>query len=368
MYKRDASSVIYRNDYRTRYINYVINQNAKAKPFFNIDGGSGAANEASEVTYKNIGSTQVSNAEMASLLSLQGSLALSTVTTIYTGPPIPLNTIATADGIFMTDGSSSLYPIAPRGSAISFPAPITSLAVDPWGNLYVSTATTIYENTSSGIVNTNITGLTNVSAMAVGTKFYIVQDSQIFSASSGGPAVSIAGSTATFPVDGPGVSARFNTPMGIALDQSSGLLWIADTGNSLIRTMSLTSPYAVSTAAGNSTVYLNPTVTDNVGNRDGIGIHGENLLYNPQGITVANGTVYIADTGNNNIRSLTNGMLKTISGQPGPPPVFEQSAIGYLDTVSQNSLWDAPVSIFFYKSGLYITEPLNNAVRLLTLV
>jgi len=366
MSKRDASSVIYRNDYRTRYINYVSKNNAKGQPFLNIVGGSDGANEASEVTYKIIGSTLVSNDEIASLLSLQGPIAVSITRTIYTGPPIPLNTIATAEGVFMTDGSSMLYPIAPRGSPIVFPAPITSLAVDPQGNLYVSTATDIYENTSSGIVNMNITGLTNVSAMAVGANFYIIQDSQIYLASSGLTAVSIAGSTASVGVDGPGASARFDTPMGIALD--STVLWIADTGNSLIRTMSLSPPYTVNTVAGNSVVYLNANPTDNVGNRDGIGIHGENLLYNPQGITLANGTLYIADTGNNNIRALKNGSLTTISGQPGPPPVYEQSPIGYVDTLTPSSLWDAPVSIFYYNSGLYITEPMNNAVRLITLV
>ena len=364
MSKRDASSVIYRNDYRTRYINYVTKHNAKAQPFLNIDGGSGAANEASEVIYLTIGSTKVSNAELASLGPQL--LDASRVTTMYTGPPIPIATVATPSGIFMTDGSSLLYPIAPTGPPIPFPAPIKSIAGDSSGNLYVATATAIYEYTSNGSIDMNISGLTNVSAMAVGDKFYIIQDSKIYSASSNSPAVLVAGSTAGVAVDGPGVSAQFNTPMGIALDSS--VLWIADTGNSLIRTMSLTPPYTVATSAGNSTLFLNANVTDNVGNRDGTGIHGESLLYNPQGITVANGIVYIADTGNNNIRALKNGTLTTISGEVGSPPIYQQSTIGYLDTLTPAILWDAPVSIFSYKSALYIAEPMNNAVRVLTLV
>ena len=50
MASRDASDVILRNDYRTRYLNYYVRQQAKYV-VLNILGGSGAANEASEVTY-----------------------------------------------------------------------------------------------------------------------------------------------------------------------------------------------------------------------------------------------------------------------------------------------------------------------------
>ena len=131
--------------------------------------------------------------------------------------------------------------------------------------------------------------------------------------------------------------------------------------------MSTVAPYTLSTVAGNSTIFVNPNRTDNVGNRDGIGINGENLLYSPKGITGST-TFYIADTGNNNIRALTNETLSTLSGQSGTAPVYEFSPPDFLDGTPELSLWNAPSSIFLYKSSLYITEPLNHAVRVLTLV
>ena len=365
MSKRDASTIIYRNDYRTRYINYVVKHNAKDQPFLNIVGGSGGANEASEVTKLTIGSTMVPNDEMDFLLNRNQGGAISRTSTLFIGPPIPHITVVAPTGIFMSDGSRFLYTIPLSESPVTYPAPIASLAVGPTGKVYVATATDIYENTPSGIVNMNITGLTNIITMVVGDKFYIVQDSEIFYAVENSPAESMAGSSSGF-ADGLGVFSQFKSPMGLAL--SSDLLWVSDTGNSLIRTITLSSPHIVETLAGNSIQYLDTHETANVGNRDGTGIHGESLLNYPQGITFANSTLFIADTGNNNIRALTNGALRTISGKFGSPPIYEQSPNGYLDTESINSLWDAPVSIFASGQFLYVSEPLNNAVRVVTIV
>lgn len=365
MSKRDASTIIYRNDYRTRYINYVIKQNAKDQPFLNILGGSGAANEASEVTNLTIGATLVPNDEIDFLLNRNQEGPTTTSSTLFTGTQMPLQTVVTPSGVFMSDGSSTLYTIPPSLTPVIFPAPIVSLVVSPSGNLYVATESGIYENTPNGIVSMAIGGLTNITNMVVADKFYVIQGSQIYSAIGNSPATLIAGSSSGF-ADGAGVFAKFNSPMGLAL--GNDLLWISDTGNSLIRTMSLSPPYTVTTVAGNSVQYPDANPTDNVGNRDGSGIYGETLLYNPQGIAFANSTLYIADTGNNNIRALKDGTLRTISGRPGVPPIYEQSPAGYLDSPSGDSLWDAPVSITADASSLYVSEPLNNAVRVIKLV
>jgi len=365
MSTRDASTIIYRNDYRTRYINYVVKQNAKDQPFLNILGGSGAANEASEVTKLTIGSTLVPNDEMDFLLNRNQEGPTTTSSTLFTGTQMPLQTVVTPSGVFMTDGSTTLYTIPPSLTPVIFPDPIVSLVVSPSGNLYVATETGIYQNTPSGVVNLNISGASNISAMVAGDKLYFAKGSQIYSAVGNSPATVVAGSSSGF-ADGIGASAQFNSPMGLAL--GSDLLWISDTGNSLIRTMTLSPPYIVSTVAGNCVQYIDASITDNVGNKDGSGIHGETLLYNPQGIAFANSTLYIADTGNNNIRALKDGTLRTISGRAGVPPIYEQSPAGYLDSPSGDSLWDAPVSISADASSLYVSEPLNNAVRVITLV
>jgi hypothetical protein len=120
--------------------------------------------------------------------------------------------------------------------------------------------------------------------------------------------------------------------------------------------------------AGNTTGFINPLPTDNVGNRDGSGIHGTSLLFYPQGVTASPNGIFIADTFNNTIRLFLDGNLSTYAGVPGTEPVYDISPPGYVDGIASASRWNAPSSIFYYNSSLYITEPLNNAVRVLTIV
>jgi hypothetical protein len=363
MGSRDASEVILRNDYRTRYINYFTRRNNTVNAIVNINGGSGGANEASEVIYVTIGSTLVPNEEMARILPPVIPIVVPTTTTIFYNPLItPRATVVTPDGIFMTDGSS-LYSL-PSGTVIPSPG-ASSLAVDSSGNLYAANSSNIYKYTSNAFVSMNITGLSNILTFVVSTAFYILQtgSSEVFMAQSNGAATVIAGSTPGFQDGSPG---KLKNPQSLTLDDTGQLLYIADTGNSLIRTLSTSPPYTLSTVAGDIVQISQPFPTDNVGNRDGSGIYGETLLYSPQGIT-GKTTFYIADTANNNIRALTNGTLRTIAGETGTEPVYVFSPPGYTDGPLNLSRWRSPSSIFQYNSSLYITEPLNHAVRLLPL-
>jgi hypothetical protein len=372
MSSRDASDVIYRNDYITRYISFLAKQQNTIGAIYTINDGSGAANEASEVTYLTIGSTLVPNVVSSNEFFRVAPLRpTSRVTTIYTGSPSA--SLATSNGTYIIDGSTRLYQLSGTTvvNTITYPAPITSIGKDLAGNIYVTTSNAVYENTQTGIVPMNITGLSNISALTVNSNvFFFLQagSSRIFSATQNTAVTVVAGSNAGF-AEGIGSSALFSSPASIALDPSSTILFVADTGNSLLRTMRTVPPYSVITVAGNSTGFFTPTPTDNVGNRDGIGLNGENLLYSPQGITVApNGVVYIADTNNNNIRSLTNGYLATLAGQPGSDPIYEFSPPGYVDGFTSNALFTSPTAISYYDSALYITEPSNGTVRVLTLV
>jgi sugar lactone lactonase YvrE len=293
---------------------------------------------------------------------------LSSVSTLYSSVPPPLATVVTEAGIFITDGSPTLISLS--STNITFPGPITSIATDLLGNIYVTTSSAVYQNGSNGIVNMNITGLNNITALAVNSNmFYMVNgDSQIYSAFNSSVATSIAGSVAGF-ADGPGSSAQFYNPEGIVLDPTSTNLFVSDTNNSLIRSVSTSPPYTVTTLAGNSTVFINPTPTDSVGNKDGNGTGSETLLFCPKGITVSPpGVLYIADTNNNNIRSLVNGNLLTVAGKPGVDPIYDISPPGYVDGVAGNALFTAPQSIFCYNSLLYVTEPSNGTVRVVKLV
>ena len=377
---RYASDVTYRNSYRTRFIGYTVEKENTVGAIINILGGSGAANEASEVTYLTLGRTMVSGEELQMILNPNGRLppSISSRTLFYDQTTEPFYTAILPNGtIFMTDESSNVYTIidaakVPVNTGITGPTPsFTGMTVSD-GVLYLldTANSTVYIANDEGtpFVPISITGLVNPIKIQVhGILMYFLEEgaSTIKRAfASGGPATVIAGSTAGFA---DGASPKFNMPMGFAIDRNGENLYIADTGNSLIRSLSL-STYSASTIAGNSIVYNEPTPTDSVGNRDGNGIHGESLLYYPTDITISPfNVIYIADTFNNNIRSLTYGNLQTIAGLPGSPPVFDRSPPGYIDGIAINSRWNLPTGIQYVNGSLYIIEPVNNAVRILQL-
>lgn len=98
----------------------------------------------------------------------------------------------------------------------------------------------------------------------------------------------LAGSTSGNTNNTTGTSAQFNAPAGLAF--ASGLLYVADSGNNSIRTVSLTSPYAVTTYSGSSAGWTGLTVSTA-------------LYTTPVNITYSNGVLYVSD-GNNLIRKI----------------------------------------------------------------
>jgi hypothetical protein len=128
-------------------------------------------------------------------------------------------------------------------------------------------------------------------------------------------------------VDGPGVTARFSTPSGLALDEA-GMLYVADTGNDAIRRISPSGD--VSTVArglnGPIGIAIDPrgrlvaadsyndrlVVIDAAGEVQPLAI--DPPLDTPTGITISrDGTIYVADTGNHVIRALSpTGGFSTI--------------------------------------------------------
>ena len=99
--------------------------------------------------------------------------------------------------------------------------------------------------------------------------------------------------------DGVGAAAQFSSPRGIAVD-SAGIVYVADTGNHRIRTISREGK--VSTLAGSG----------KEGSGDGRGVSAQ--FSSPRGIAVDRaGIVYVADTGNNVIRKITpEGVVSTL--------------------------------------------------------
>jgi sugar lactone lactonase YvrE len=110
--------------------------------------------------------------------------------------------------------------------------------------------------------------------------------------------------TASFAGDGgPATSAEVNSPVGVAVD-SSGNLFIADTGNFRVRKVDHTSQN-ISTAAGNGT----GASSGDGGPATSAGTEAETVAVD------SSGNLFIADFGNNRIRKVdTGGTITTFAG------------------------------------------------------
>lgn len=117
------------------------------------------------------------------------------------------------------------------------------------------------------------------------------------------------GATGYFGDGEPATDGQINSPAAVALD-SSGNLYIADSGNNVIR---MVAPNGnISTVAGN--VCTSSTTTD-----CGAGFSGDGgaataaQLNNPLGVAVdSSGNLYISDSGNNVIRKVSGGNIATV--------------------------------------------------------
>ncbi len=146
--------------------------------------------------------------------------------------------------------------------------------------------------------------------------------------------------------DGVGSAANFYFPDGVELDAPRNLLYIADTANSRIRVMDLTTGM-VTTIAGSSTT----------GWQDGV---GSNAHFNhPYGmaITKDGSTLYIADVGDNAIRVL-NTATDAVTTIAGP-------AYGWHDGVGAKAQFFDPTGLALTpdESTLYITDFNNHLIR-----
>jgi len=143
-------------------------------------------------------------------------------------------------------------------------------------------------------------------------------------------------------------NAFFAGPSGVALD-SSGNLYISDTGNNRIR--QINSSGLINTGAGNGT-------EGDAG--DGMPATAAEF-WNPTGIMFdSRGNLYIADTGNSVIRKVnTNGIISTVAGNNSLGKGFS----GDLGPATSAQLY-YPSSVAVDPAGnMYIADSYNEVVR-----
>ena len=143
-------------------------------------------------------------------------------------------------------------------------------------------------------------------------------------------------------IDGPGAAAAFHTPSGIALDTAGNLL-VADTGNHVIRKVTMEG--VVTTLAG----------TGAAGFFDGPAAQAQ--FNGPVGVAVDKaGNVYVADTYNDRIRKIApDGRVSTLAGGAAP---------GFADGPGAAALFDTPTGLALDEKGnLFIADTNNGAIR-----
>ena len=144
---------------------------------------------------------------------------------------------------------------------------------------------------------------------------------------------------------GPATSAQLAAPYGLAFD-SSGDLFIADSGNCIVREVS----------GGTITTFAGTPGTCTYTGDNGPATSA--TLNQPAGVAVnGSGDVFIADYGNSVIREVSGGNINTAAG----------STAGFMDESTGMPLtaeFSDPLEISLDSAGnLYIADPGNNRIR-----
>jgi sugar lactone lactonase YvrE len=250
--------------------------------------------------------------------------------------------------VFTVAGAGAGFLDGPSDRA-RFNSP-SSIAIDAAGNLYVAdtgnnairrmapdgTVTTVAGDGTAGFrdghgADARFNGPIGVAVDGEGR--VIVADTyndRIRRIAVDGTVSTLAGSGIPGASDGPGASALFDTPGGVAVD-AAGIIYVADTGNGAVRTISPSG--SVETLVWG--MYDGPV--------------------RPIGIAAGNGEVYVTDDRGRILASGADGIARVIAG----------SSQGFKDGSGEDARFRQPAGIAFVRPGrLVIADAGNRLVRL----
>jgi ribosomal protein S11 len=241
-----------------------------------------------------------------------------------------------------------------------FSATITnSLVVVSKGvtNAYTNISTVITNSSvaAASISYTNYSGtVTNITGAVSNVVFVVTNVPKVTTQIHGSNVVVTLAQVSVFTLpkfasqDGIGTNSLFLHPSGIVMG-SSGVLYVADAGNSNVRQIT-TPANVVSTLAGLGGTF---------GAVDGT--NGLARFYSPEAIAVdAQTNLYVADTLNDTVRRITqsgtNWVVTTVGGDAG--------VTGSSDGLGTNALFDEPGGLAMGAAGhLYVADTMNNTIR-----
>lgn len=297
------------------------------------------------------------------VLALAGAVS-SRANTNYLTPPWALSTHAGYTGAGRADGPAA---------AASFDGP-SAVAVDGAGNVYIADTfnSTIRRLTPAGQVSTyagtpGVAGVADGSGQAARFNFpgglaaasdgvlYVADTAShlIRRISATGSVTTLAGTAGqSGSTNATGAAARFRSPAGLALDATAGVLYIADTGNHLIRRL-VVSTGAVTTLAGTA-VTTGSTV-------DGAGaaarFHGPIAL----ALSADRTLLYVADFEGQTIRRIVvaTGAVTTLAGSA--------TQAGSADGAGSAARFDKPQGLALSPAGHLLVADTNGCrIRQLT--
>ena len=332
------------------------------------NGGASWANLTDTATYNGVTTPRLTVNAMLSLDGYQFRVVATNALGSTTSNAAQLSVINLLEVTTIAGLAGGIGNADGAGSAARFFLPY-GLAVDAAGTVYVADTNnhTIRKITSAGVVST-LAGSPGIAGSADGTgstaRFRqptgVTVDSAgtVYVADTGnytirtitpagvvGTLAGLAGAGGS--ADGPGSTARFGSPGGVAVD-GANTVYVADTGNQTIRKISAAG--VVTTLAGSA---------GSIGAADGTGSAARFRL--PRGVAVDSaGVVYVADTSNLTIRRITSsGLVSTIAGLP--------TLSGNVDGLGSAARFAYPSGVTVDVAGtLYVADGNNDAIRRIT--
>jgi len=150
--------------------------------------------------------------------------------------------------------------------------------------------------------------------------------------------------------------ALFSSPSGIAVSEDGSRVYVADTGNHMIRVIE---DGRVSTLAG-SFRPVDLEGWDRTTSISGFSDGYDSKFNAPAGIALWEDSLIVADSGNHLIRSVApDGYTRTIAGN---------GEAGYRNGLASEVMFHSPEGVYVRENNLYIVDTGNNLIRKMPLV